>query len=81
MQEHKVMINPKRPLVIYESMSLNFKELDFTSLEVALADTSLDVQGKRGEAKLQFDLLAENQRKIGTGVKSLILSGLRTSMS
>ena len=58
-------------------MSLNFKELDFTSLEVALADTSLDVQGKRGEAKLQFDLLAENQRKIGTGVKSLILSGLR----
>lgn len=77
MREHGVMINPQRPLVIYESMSLQFDTLDFTSLRLELTNTALDVAGKRGEAKLSFTLYQQGQEKIGTGVKTLILSGLR----
>jgi hypothetical protein len=76
MREHGVMINPQRPLVIYESMSLEFTSLDFTQLSVELNKTTLAVNGKRGDAKLHFDLLNAG-KNIGSGLKSLVLSGLR----
>ena len=76
MKKHDVMINPQRPLVIYQSMTLEFVNLEFESLSIGLEDTSLEVNGKRGNAKLHFSLNSDNQ-KIGSGVKNLILSGLR----
>ncbi len=76
MQKHRVMINPTRPLVIYESMSLNFTALEFQKLEIRLGDTELEVIGKRGNAQLHFNLYDGNKR-IGTGLKRLVLSGLR----
>ncbi len=76
MQEHQVMINPARPLVIYQSMSLNFDSLDFDDVTIELSDTELEVIGKRGNAQLHFDL-KDGDRKIGTGLKKLVLSGLR----
>jgi len=76
MQQHQVMINPTRPLVIYESMSLNFTDLDFQKLEIRLGDTELEVIGKRGNAQLHFNLF-DGDKKIGTGLKRLVLSGLR----
>ena len=76
MQEYNVMINPLRPLVIYQSMSLNFDTLDFEELSIALGKTSLAVEGKRGDAKLHFSLTS-NGANVGTGVKKLVLSGLR----
>ena len=76
MVEHQVMINPQRPLVIYESMSLHFDSVDLTAPRVELADTSLEVSGKRGDAELQFRLVDEGET-VGCGVKKLILSGLR----
>ena len=47
-----------------------------TTPTVELADTRLRVDGKRGEAQLQFRFMDEG-RIVGTGVKKLILSGLR----
>lgn len=76
MQEHQVMINPARPLVIYQSMSLNFDSLDFDDVTIELSGTELEVIGRRGNAQLHFDL-KDGDRKIGTGLKKLVLSGLR----
>ena len=76
MQEHNVMINPARPLVIYESMSLNFDKLEFTDLTIELSATELEVLGKRGNAQLHFSI-KDGNTEIGTGMKRLVLSGLR----
>lgn len=81
MKEHDVMINPKRPLVIYESMALVLDHLNFETLDINLEQTTLRVEGKRGTAKLHFSLTdtgANNSGvKVGSGVKTLVLSGLR----
>jgi len=76
MQQHNVMINPARPLVIYESMSLYFASLEFSDLHIELSDTNLSVNGKRGNAELHFSLY-DHDREIGKGMKKLVLSGLR----
>lgn len=76
MAEHEVMINPARPLVIYEGMSFKLDHLDFSHPTLALSKTSLQVSGKRGDAELHFDIV-DGDRSVGTGIKKLILSGLR----
>ncbi len=76
MEQHAVMINPLRPLVIYESMSFDLQTLNFIDLDIKLEETSLDVQGKRGNASLNFSFYASGD-EVGRGVKKLVLSGLR----
>jgi hypothetical protein len=76
MAEENVMINPQRPLVIYESMSLQLDTLELDQPSVELAGTSLEVDGKRGNAEFKFNLV-DGGKIVGTGVKTLILSGLR----
>lgn len=75
MQQQQVMINPQRPLVIYESMALDFTSLPHSAVELSLTSSSLQVEGKRGNALLQFSL-TEKGRVIGTGNKRMILSNL-----
>lgn len=76
MAEHKVMINPERPLVIYESMAINMDRLDTKNPELELANSTLDVNGKRGSVCLEFNLTSEGD-VVGTGKKNMVLSGLR----
>lgn len=76
MAEHEVMINPARPLVIYEGMSFNLEHLDFSNPELELSEASLQVSGKRGDAELHFNI-TDAGRPVGTGLKKLVLSGLR----
>jgi hypothetical protein len=76
MAEHNVMINPARPMIIYESMSIDLKRLDIDSLELTLASSSLSVEDKRGNARLEFDLLYQGE-VVGHGLKRMVLSGLR----
>lgn len=76
MEQHNVMINPKRPLVIYESMSFEFTSLEFKELTIVLGETTLNVDGKRGDAMLYFTFMGDGNI-IGSGSKSLVLSGLR----
>lgn len=76
MERHDVMINPARPLVMYESMSLTLDTLDFKEPELSLASTELEVNGKRGDAFLNFNI-HDQGKLIGKGRKKMVLSGLR----
>ena len=76
MAKNNVMINPRRPFVIYESMSLSMRNLEFNDLDVQLVDATLTVNDKRGEVLLSFQFLADHG-VAGTGTKKLILAGLR----
>jgi Protein of unknown function (DUF3581) len=76
MKKEQVMINLVRPLIIYESMSVELEHLDFEDLQLNLHTSSLDVNGKRGRVCLQFDLVSAD-KKIGCGKKYMLLSGLR----
>lgn len=76
MEKNGVMINPERPLVIYESMAIEMARLDATAPALALANSRLDVDGKRGSATLEFNLISDGEI-IGRGAKSMVLSGLR----
>ncbi len=76
MNEQGVMINPARPMVIYESMSLNMQTLNLNDPTLALSKTTLAVKGKRGQVILAFNVL-ENDQVVGSGTKYMVLSGLR----
>ncbi|KGJ91151.1 DUF3581 family protein [Colwellia psychrerythraea] len=76
MSENNVMINPSRPMVMYQSMSIDLHTLDAKSVTLKLSQTSLTIEGKRGDAWLEFDLLS-NGEVIGHGKKHMLLSGLR----
>jgi len=76
MAKHNVMINTERPLVIYDSMSFELNDMNFSNPDLEPADTTLDVNGKRGVAHLHFNIKA-NQQLIGRGFKKLVISGMR----
>ena len=76
MLEKSVMINPDRPLVIYESMSVNLDRFDVTNPDLVLKKSTLDVEGKRGNVRLEFRLTG-TEGDFGHGEKTMILSGLR----
>jgi len=76
MASNNVMINPSRPMVMYESMSLELNSLDITDITLVLSQTNLTLNGKRGSACLEFDLLAQG-KIIGQGKKHMLLSGLK----
>ncbi|MBI1673163.1 DUF3581 domain-containing protein [Shewanella sp. DW31] len=76
MKQHQVMINPERPLVIYESMSFDLTTLDFVQVILSLVGQDLKIDGKRGDVTLHFELHS-GDTLVGTGIKTLVMSGLR----
>jgi hypothetical protein len=76
MKENKVMINPTRPMIMYESMSIHLDSVEFQAVALQLSSTTLDIDGKRGNACLSFDLVSQGNI-IGHGKKFMLLSGLR----
>ncbi len=76
MAEHNVMINPDRPLVIYDSMSIELDTIDIQHPTLELVGTSLTVQGKKAIALLEFAVKSDGEI-IGKGLKKLMLRGLR----
>lgn len=76
MRDNQVMINPDRPLVMYESMQLSLKTLDVDSIALELDSSDLNVDGKRGKASLNY-ILTSNGDVVGHGQKQMLLSGLR----
>ncbi len=75
LEEKGVMFNPKRPLVIYDSMGFSLTRLDGFTPHLALTDSSLCVQGKRAEALLEFAIESQGE-SVGVGSKKLVVSGL-----
>lgn len=76
MTEKGVMINPSRPMVMYQCMKISLERLDINTLSLQLAQTSLSIESKRGDAWLEFDLISEGE-VVGHGKKHMLLSGLR----
>ena len=75
MKEQQVMINLKRPFVIYDSMTLEFETLDFSQPEIEMLTPKLIVNGKRAEAYLHFCIKSEGQI-VGKGFKKILIGGL-----
>lgn len=77
MQSHNVMINPDRPMVIYDSMSFQFKSLqNIQNISLSMTNSTLEVTGKRGLVTIYFDIFSDNNL-IGEGRKTMLLSALR----
>ncbi|KFA95494.1 MULTISPECIES: DUF3581 domain-containing protein [Vibrio] len=76
MQEQQMMINCQRPLVIYESMEVEFEHLNLTHPEVEFTGATFDVEGKRGVVTLNF-AFKEDGLVVGKGIKRMVASGLK----
>ena len=74
--EQNVMIHPDRPMVMYESMTIDLDRLDIESPLLEADYNDLKISGKRGEIELAFNLV-ESGELVGRGKKRMILSGLR----
>ncbi|ROS00102.1 uncharacterized protein DUF3581 [Sinobacterium caligoides] len=76
MKENNVMINVARPLVIYESMSVQLDTLALQEPILKAAGAELSVNGKRGNVTLHFQF--EDQGKVvGKGSKCMVMANLR----
>ncbi len=76
MAKQNVMINLSRPLVMYDSMSLEFETLDFSNPKVEMLEPELTVNGKRGDAYLRFQIKSDD-KIVGSGFKKIVISGMR----
>jgi hypothetical protein len=76
MKKQNGMINLTRPLVMYNSMCIEFKHLDFTHPKVEMLEPELSVSGKRGDAHLHFQIKSDDE-VVGTGFKKIVISGIR----
>jgi hypothetical protein len=76
MKENNAMMNPERPLVIYDHMRISLDTLDIDSIELSLSDSIFRLYGKRGDVALNYDLRCNGER-VGKGQKKMVLSGLR----
>ncbi len=76
MKENNVMINPERPLIIYDHMRISLDRLDIDSVDLTLSTSIFRLYGKRGDVALNFDLSC-NGEQVGKGQKKMVLSGLR----
>ncbi len=79
MEQHQVMVNPARPLVIYESMSLEIQApvgVLTETVQPLLGNAAMTVDGKRGDVRLDYALTVDGE-PYATGSKNLVLSGLR----
>lgn len=74
--ENGVMINPDRPMVIYERMSFELERVDLQQPELEAVQADFTVNGKRGTADLNF-IVKDNEATVGTGFKRLLVSGLK----
>ncbi|RZM84667.1 DUF3581 family protein [Pseudoalteromonas rubra] len=76
MAKQDVMINPARPMVIYESMSIHLDRLDIESVTLQPAEPEFSYEGKRGKIVLRFNLFHGDER-VGQGEKHMVVAGVR----
>ena len=74
--EQNVMINPDRPMVIYESMIIDLDRLDIKHPLLQEDYNQLEISGKRGSIELAFNLV-DGGDVVGRGKKHMLVSGLR----
>ena len=76
MKENNIMINPERPLVIYDHMRILLDTVYLESVSLELSNCEFRLYGKRGDVALNFNFFC-NGEKVGKGQKKMVMSGLR----
>lgn len=76
MAEKRVMFHPERPMVIYDSMGFELTTPVLARPTLELDDSTLEVNGRRGEAVMQFTI-SDGGQSVGSGWKKLLISGVR----
>ncbi len=74
--EKNVMINPARPLVVYQSMAIQMQRLDRHLPNLRSDTNTLEIDGKRGSVAFAFTF-EECGDVVGHGQKHMLLGGLR----
>lgn len=76
-REHGVMVNPARPMVMYRSMHLQLERVDVDAIKLIARNANMQVDGKKSDVTLPFDITDGSGAVIGGGAKHMLLSGLR----
>jgi hypothetical protein len=76
MAKEGVMINPARPLVIYQSMEITLDHLNLSDPRLESTESSLNVEGKKGTVRLDFRFMDAGV-EVGRGAKHMALRGLQ----
>ncbi len=76
MTEQGVMINPARPMIIYQRMEIELDRLDLHAPLLEAAGTNFEVTGKKGTVRLDFHITQEGVL-CGRGAKYMSLRGLQ----
>ena len=77
MTEKQVMINPTRPIAIYDSMAIELNDIDqLTAPRLEYTRGSLEVNGKKGDVRLEFSIKSADLI-VGQGTKYMSLRGLK----
>lgn len=76
MEREGVMINPARPLVIYQSMSIDLDSLEIDNPSLELVQSQVDIEGKKAAVRMEF-CLKSHGKVVGRGEKRMSMRGLR----
>lgn len=76
LQDQGLMINPARPMVIYESMIIDLDSLKISAPRLEIGRNEFTTDGKRGNVKLKFNFV-DGGEVVGRGEKHMVLGGLR----
>lgn len=76
MAEKRVMFHPERPMVIYDSMGFELATTELSRPALELEYSTLEVNGRRGEAVMRF-AIGDDGQSSGSGWKKLLISGVR----
>ena len=74
--EQGLMINPNRPMVIYQSMVIDLDTLGMADPSLEIDHNELTTDGKRGNVSMAFNFMSAGQL-VGRGEKHMVLGGLR----
>lgn len=76
MSEQGVMINPSRPLVIYQRMEIQLRRLALGNPTLETTHADMEVTGKKGTVRLDFHI-NDNGETVGHGAKYMSLRGMQ----
>lgn len=76
LESEGVMFNPDRPMIMYQSMSLDLDTLDAPYPELEMHKAELKPEGKRGNVSLDYRVVSAGD-PVGLVSKKLVVSGLR----
>lgn len=75
MSAQNLMINPKRPMVMYQNMSLQFNRVELKAPALVPLTPIFNADGKRGTVVLPFHW-KDGDELVGKGEKTMLVSGI-----